>query len=981
MSHQKYSIEEILNDAKKLREQNEKNNFVKPTATKEKIDNEVPPQTSVTVSVNNANGETKKTIVKIINKGYEQPVSIKKPPEAQSDTKKDTSPGSMHFSMHPHEVSDVKPETILSDSLFEDIRKKLSDYTSALDATEPSSLEQKEHTFATPDANADTITLTIDLNELKKLTPTKPKNPLQAHRDQMEKTISIDKLKLREETVKGIKDATTLSTHFSEQATESFPAIASPKDFSYTTPKNAREIAKQRNDKEAAQQQNPGGNVSRKRFIKDSVIRKNEKTAEILFSKEPPETIERPAIMRGKMRFEKTGDLDSIPEIMSVEDFQASDLAQQKNSQKTVTKPVATYAVQTKLDGFDDQLGDVPKIHEEDAESELFYRRQERIGKFRLSDKHKESEDYTDYFEYSEETDIDMKPLDDYNSPRDKEAILNHLSSKAKKLSIRSIATGILTLVMISVSILKAIGSLPDALNDTYAFMIFMSVAGVLSILFNIGTVFNGIASVFRGNMDADFPLVIATFFVVAHSAFAFISEGFLSSGYEIFMLSLSFGFLCNIFGKQAIIKRIRSSFDFLVSDVDKFTVSSIDDQKDIAIMCNGLLMGEPIVKRSVRTAFPTDFLKIAYKDEPSDKLCKRLAPFTILISLVIGIVSYFVGKDLFTAITATASASCLGIPVCSLLISNLKLIDVSKRMKTHCAMINGYAGAEKTAESNAIVLEASSLFPAGSCNFHGVKTFGGTRIDDAILQTASVVVSTQSPLKDVFSKVVVGKHSILPDVDTIVYEERMGTSAWIYGKKVLVGNRQLMLQHGIHMPGEEFESKYKHDNRYLLYLAVAGKLAAMFVVSYNADNAIRKQLNQLEKSGMTVLVHTTDSNIDEEMICQQYDLVDGFVRVLNTSSGRVFEKYASDKVDQSPSYIVHNGTAEAFISSMHYSDVLNNSKNILSILQVFGIAISLILISVFAIYGGLAQVTPLAIILFQAFWSLFVLIISKLKK
>lgn len=958
MSEQKFTIEEILREAKKLRQAKEAGSS-SPTSQKDNV----PQQTSVTVSLKKSDGEVRNTIVKIINNGTEQPIS------AKDVTVERETVSLSSLSKKTMDESTEKPDN----SILKEIRERKAEYTSVSNATKPTDMKRKKFSFATPDANADTKTMSIDIKELRKLTPKRPSNPKAVHMEQFEKTISIDKIKIDEKSTKGIKDQATLNMYSSDQATtESFPVIAPKEDFSFTVPKNAREVARQNNENKKH-----GHN----RFIKGSVIKKNEKTAELLFSKEPPKTIERPAVMRGQTKFEKTGDLESIPEIMSVEDYQSSDLAKQKATKRNSEQTEDTYAVQIKLDGFEDQLENIPKIHEEDAEKELYHRRQKKVGEFRLSDKHREGEEYDGYFEYGEETEVSTAQIDDYNSPMDKDSLMNHLSAKAKKLSVKSIATGILTLMMAFFSLLQSMNALPSAISDTDTFTIFMCVVGGMAVLFNLSTVGNGFLSIFNRKADSDLPLAVATVFVVVHSVLCFVSEEYIGSGFNVFMLALSFGFLCNNLGKQALVRRISTNFDFLTSEGEKYTISNIDDQKDITVMCQGLLMGEPVVKRSVLTKFPTDFLKIAYSDEPSDKLCRRITPFTILIALVIGGVSYFVGKDWMSALTAATCAICLGVPIASLLISNIKLLDISKQIKSRGAMINGYAGAEKMADANAIIFDAASLFPADSCDFHGVKTFGGTRIDDAILQTAAVVISTQSPLKDVFNKVIVGKQSILPDVDTIVYEERMGTSAWIYGKKVLVGNRQLMLQHGIHMPSEEFESKYKHNDRYLLYLAVAGKLVAMFVVSYSPNSAVKKELNRLEKSGMTVLVRTTDSNIDEEMLTEQYDLVDGFVRVLNTASGRVFEKYSFDKVDEAPAYVVNNGTADAFTSTMYASDILNNSKNILSILQIFGIAISLALVAIFAIYGGLSQITPLTIVIFQAIWSAFVLFISKLRK
>lgn len=52
----------------------------------------------------------------------------------------------------------------------------------------------------------------------------------------------------------------------------------------------------------------------------------------------------------------------------------------------------------------------------------------------------------------------------------------------------------------------------------------------------------------------------------------------------------------------------------------------------------------------------------------------------------------------------------------------------------------------------------------------------------------------------------IIGKQAILPEVDDIVYEDRLGTTGWIYRKKILVGTRDLLIHHGVPVLKEDFE-------------------------------------------------------------------------------------------------------------------------------------------------------------------------------
>lgn len=863
--------------------------------------------------------------------------------------------------------------------LLKEIKEKKDLYSERRGRAEPRPDYSPRHTaepqFLTPDANAKEATLVIDTQELRQIPPATPRMPApapaptqRAVNSRTAKTQVIDPKDLspnKNPDFHFIRDKRSVNTQRPDLgATGSLPAIETTRNYAADFYKPAPK---------------PKQNRRTDRFIKGSVIHKSEKTDEILFTKDPPPIIERPAIIKGQTKFQKTADLQSIPEIMSVEEYKtkaaASPLALPKVDEYDYS------AHQLRLDGFESETDSLEKIDENEAEAQLYERRKERVSHFHLFGHQEKEPDGEDYFDFGEEDEPVLEPISDYNSPRDRDSILENLSAREQKLSIRTIATGILTVLMLFFSVLEAMEVLPTALSDTYTMLTLLTVMLCLVVIFNLTTLRNGLFSLFRLKPDADFPVTAALFFVGAQLVYAYLTPDLLTDGLPLYPLALSFAFVCNDVGKQTMLRRVHANFEFLSAGGEKYTVQDIYDQRDTQAMCQGLLMGDPVVKHSVHTEFPTNFLEIAYKQEPADVLSRRMAPLTVLASIAIGVGAYFLNRSIPFGVSVAACAACISVPVVSLLASNTALLSMSKKIKSNGAMVNGFHGAQQVNDVNAIVFDAADLFPAGSCDLHGIKTFGGMRVDDAILQTAAVVINTKGPLQDVFDKVIVGKQSILPEVDTLVYEERMGSSCWIYGKKVLVGNRQLLLNHGVKVPPEEFETKYKHDNRYLLYLTVAGKIAAMFVVSYKANGRVKEELLRLERSGLTVLVRTSDPNISEEMLTQQYDLTEGFVRVLSSASGRIYEKYSDHCVETYPSYIVHNGTATAFISAMYASDVLGGVKNMMNIVQVFGSILGLGLAGIFAFYGGLSQMGALSVVLFQCVWSILVLSISKYKK
>ena len=107
--------------------------------------------------------------------------------------------------------------------------------------------------------------------------------------------------------------------------------------------------------------------------------------------------------------------------------------------------------------------------------------------------------------------------------------------------------------------------------------------------------------------------------------------------------------------------------------------------------------------------------------------------------------------------------------------------------------MLVGYEAVDKFSDTNAIMIEADDLFPKGTVELKGIKTFGEQRIDKVLLDAASLMAQVGGPLSEVFLEVVKNHEDILPHVENVAYEDECGVIGWVSGRRILVGNRDLM--------------------------------------------------------------------------------------------------------------------------------------------------------------------------------------------
>ncbi len=662
---------------------------------------------------------------------------------------------------------------------------------------------------------------------------------------------------------------------------------------------------------------------------------------------------------------EKTGehDLEPIPTIVSTQHVKTfnSDSKDEEDYEVEV-------GVQIKFDGFDENIDTVEKIDEKLAEKELEKRREEKVGKFRLF-----GPDETD----DQLGDINLAP-DEYDKTSERDAFLDRLISRRSAITAKLMITLFLFIPLILMAVFKENARFPLFLSSHTVYFSIVTAIYVLTLIFNYNVLAHGFN--FKKGINADTPVSIAALGVLAHTVLSMLNIGLWYDNGVLLAPAAVFALFMSQLGKRIMMNRLVLNFDYISNRNSKYTVENIANNVDAEIISRGVVDGdEPVIKSSVKCDFPTNFLEISCKSEPADNIARRIFIVDIILSvLLLGGVIFL--DNLNTAVNAALSGLVIALPISSLFISNILLGDISSQLSDYDAVICGYEGAYMTQDADAVAMEAADLFANNACDFHGVKTFGGTKVDDAIIYAAAVMIQTKSPLAHVFDDIIIGKQSILPKVEGITYEEKMGTSAWIYKKKVLVGTREMMKSHDVSVPQESFENKYTIKDRKALYLALDGKLLALFVVSYNADPDLKRELRKLEKSGIALIVKSADPYINEESLRELFSLPEGFIHVMNYSAARVYDKYSNLDVETSPAYVVHGGTALGLVSAMRGAGILVSARGLTAFLLTFGSVLGFAGIALLSAFRAYGEITALAIIIYQIIWTVFMYIVTKFR-
>jgi len=558
---------------------------------------------------------------------------------------------------------------------------------------------------------------------------------------------------------------------------------------------------------------------------------------------------------------------------------------------------------------------------DEELEHELRRRRRSKVDAFRLIDGGKNAMKWTgdeessgaeDLLETELETDEELSDFTDY---ADAESIRSELNYRRRTGAVGVIAGGLMTLMLIALTAMYEFGwlrAIPAALLTAVHTVVLFGM-----IFVNHRMMAHGLKSLITFRADADTAPALCGVIGLVYTVAQFFYLPAVSAGQALFLSAVAaIGLFGGSLGRQMQVMRVCRNFKLVSGEKHrKLAAHYLDDTRIATEMGQNVdENGFPVTLFYRRAAFLDNFLQNSYANDPADRTMRWYVWIVLAVSvLCAGGYALLFPMYAVKAPIVLAVVSLLSLPSFSLFATQRAMSRSCKRALKQNVLIAGWDAAETFGRhTDLVVLEAQELFPKGCVKLHGIKTFSGTRIDDAIIDAAAVAIAAGGPLAPIFRHLIEQRTDILKEVDSLAYEQDMGVSGWVGGRRALIGNRRLMENHGIDMPSKEYESRYTKDDRTVVYLSTGGELSAMFVVSYLAHPAIRTQLAALSKNRIRLVVRTCDPNVTAERIAQVMGIPEYGVQVLSAGQGRAYGKALEPDDERTEALLACGGRAES---------------------------------------------------------------------
>ena len=696
----------------------------------------------------------------------------------------------------------------------------------------------------------------------------------------------------------------------------------------------------------------------------------------------PQKTIETPGVVvkKNKQAPTNTDGIEPMPTIVPAE----YELEQEKTRFISTEVEENVSDNQIMLEGFGNDNEPVNIQTEEQAEEELRIKRQDKVKEF-MSDGVLFQQEVEEPSTPKKRFDRQKRTLAcEYYGPKEKVHVEEELLKEKSSLTIKTVVLSIICFIM---AILAGVAGTENGNFEIYGNNEFVYVGvQLLLLLVACGLHFrsftNTVKNLKNKTVDMDTVISVSALAGVLQCVFGFAFTDSVESVACLMSGAVLFPMIMKTVGELIRCKNDIQNF-YIVSDeeFECFSVQNIPDEDTANEIARGLMLGDPDIKYSAKINFPARFVELSRSAEVTGPLFKIAVPVICIVALVIGLIYGVVSKNFFAGVSALTGIILMGLPVAASLISAVNLSVANKKLNAEGTAINGYSAVEDAVNSNGVMIDACDAFVSGGCNIEGMKLYHKMRIDEAILYTASVVIASGGVLADVFEGVIIGKKELLFPVESLSYEEKLGCSCWIHNHRVLVGNRELLVHHNVETPDKELEDKYRAMGKNVVYLAIEGKISAMFVVVYKANEETARYMRELEKDGLTIFFRTSDANITESFLEQEFGLPSNVVKIINPVAGEMFTKVKNAEIDRADAKIIHDGKVQTMLSALHSAFAISSYVTVSRTVQLVASFIGVVSVSLLAFLSGLAQIGVWQIIIYQAVWAIILSVLPKFRK
>ena len=352
---------------------------------------------------------------------------------------------------------------------------------------------------------------------------------------------------------------------------------------------------------------------------------------------------------------------------------------------------------------------------------------------------------------------------------------------------------------------------------------------------------------------------------------------------------------------------------------------------------------------------------------------------FVLLAALVVGLFCFTTEMTGLSFVTALTASVCILLPVMYDPLSRIIFFKKGEQLLKQGVCISGREALVHIGRSDGFVLDSKDVFSGEVSRFRKSAVSQMDQNDSAVF-AALLIKEADSVLAPCFEPFLEQMNIVAPPVENFLYEERLGYSAWVLDRKVLVGNRQMLLNHSISVPSKEQEKAYS-KGRYVMYVVVDGEITATFLVSYKVLSSLRRYSRDFNRTGLVLMLTSKEVFLDEEAVAARLSIDASSVKILSSKAASVMEKYNSRYDRQTPTGLLCSDKKRSLMHLIMACYNANAADRMILIMMLLGQLLGFLVLVLSAILNMKLFFNPVAIVVLRILWSTIISYIIERKK
>ncbi len=514
--------------------------------------------------------------------------------------------------------------------------------------------------------------------------------------------------------------------------------------------------------------------------------------------------------------------------------------------------------------------------------------------------------------------DTSFAPMGDseYQDPAKRKEVFSSLMSLKKTTLIKALLLAILGTVLLIINITASVSA---AMNNGF-FTVFGGSAVAYSIVNLIMLVLcgavmaddlkKGIFSVLKIRPRTDTALLLMYVGAAAQTIASFFSTLKPESEYHLLSGAVILLSVPMLLAKALYYDSARQCFKAVGTTSDKCYLRKISDKDTISELLRDNNPIETNVVYTGKTRFISGFLKRSANAAFSGQISSRFIVIATAGAVGAGIIGLIATRSPVYALGCLCLTSALSFPVGCLVFTGYMLSMENNVLSVKASYINSYSDAHSFSLIDDIVLDGDEVFSAEI-----ISSVSAANVSQKQAEFCAAVLTDKAGgiLKNAFSVFSQGLQDRYPEVEGLIYENRLGLSAWISDCRVLLGTKEFLVNHNVELPEANTVPFISDETTKPLFLAIEGHFAAAFSVKYSCDKITSESLGSLASNGANILLTLKEPNITEDFGEELLGLPANSLRIMHDSSNSKFRTQQKTVTDMEDTGIVFSESFDAF--------------------------------------------------------------------